>query len=127
MSVLWLNPLVVAGAAAFAAAVCVAVGAPRELPWLGLAAVITLLASEAALALLLPARGRDAGARVQLALAATVAHLLLAGAGAGAVMLGLRPGWSFTWWIAGFFWLTLAVVARGSVRAARGQVAVEGR
>jgi hypothetical protein len=120
MKSLWTNPLVVLAAASLAWVLCTAAGAAAQGIWIGLAAGTSLLASECALALLLLARGRDPVTRTQVALGATIVHLLVAGAGVAAIMLSLKPGWSFTLWIAGFFWLTLVVVAMGSARVARG-------
>ena len=114
-------PLAVLATAAGGWIVCLATGCnphPRELV---AAAVIVLIATEAAAVPLWLSRGADQAAMSQAGLVATVLHLFVAIALAGVVKLFVRMQLepAFVYWLLAMYWVTLGVVAASMVRAVR--------
>jgi hypothetical protein len=61
-------------------------------------------------------RHADQSTAAQAGLVATIAHLFIATALAGAVILGLKPTQAFTYWLFAFYWTTLIGLAIAAVR-----------
>jgi hypothetical protein len=86
---------------------------PRELL---AAALISLVATFIGVVPLFLARGADQATASQAGLLATATHLFIAIVLAGVMILVLRVGQSFTYWLFAFYFPTLIGVAFASVR-----------
>ena len=108
-------PLVVIALAAGGYAIARGLGHAVMLRELGAAAMIALIAAEAACVPNLLSRGGDAASISQAALGGTVIHLLLCfGLVAGMWMVGVKlEARPFMLWLMLFYWGTLAVVVSG--------------
>lgn len=85
------------------------------------AALICLIASEAAMIPVIRMRGASQAAIAQAALVGTVIHLFVScGLGGGVIItkaFGLSP--SFVYWLVGLYWVTLVVVVVGLIGAVK--------
>lgn len=119
MRALLVNLLILLTTAGAGAGVCAALGRREMLIPLALAAGAILAATLVASAPLLLARGADQLGAVQAGLLSTLAHLLVGIALAGVILFTIRPGHGFVYWLMGFYWLTLGLLATSAARAVR--------
>ena len=118
MWTLLVNPVVVALAAAMNIVVCRLVGADPHLRPMLAAAGICLLAAE--LGILPAALGSRAPVDLMRAtLAGSAIHLLVAVAMGALVILVLRPGTPFIFWLLAMYWITLITLCVVFVRFMR--------
>ena len=119
MRALLVAPLALLLTAGVGYAVCRAAAWDPHLNELAYAGAIALVATIAGLIPLMLTRHADQGAVAQAGLVATVVHLFVAIALAGVMILVLKLGQPFTYWLFAFYWMTLVVVAVVAVRSVR--------
>jgi len=123
MKTLFLIPSVVGAVLAAAAGICRMVGlAPHERDLIA-AAVIVVIAAEAAMVPAWLARRTEPATRAQVALGGTVLHLLLTIMLAAAIMVSrvVEPNGSFALWLTGAYWLSLGMLVWGLVSIGSGR------
>ena len=112
-------PLAIAALIAVAVVVGKCTGASIQWPAMLLAAAIGLISGEAGLLPLLLHQGDDPAGRFQSAWIGTVLHLGLAVMLSALVLLMLKPGTVFVYWLLGMYWLTLICLCTVMVRVFR--------
>jgi hypothetical protein len=122
MKTLLLIPGAVGAALAAAAALCRMAGLPPHGRDLLIAAIVAVIAAEAALLPALFLRRAEPAQRAQAALGGTVIHLLLTIFMAAAVMVAkvVEPAGPFVYWLTGAYWLTLGMLVWSLIGIARG-------
>jgi hypothetical protein len=100
-------------------ALCAAAGWKAHPASMFVAAVVTLLASAAALVPLLLTRGADQAARAQAGLVATLIHMLGCLAGAAVMLVVVKGPPGAAYWMLAFYWTTLVVLVVGVAREVR--------
>jgi hypothetical protein len=124
IALLWamlLNPLIVLVSAAIGFAVCRAAGINPHPPQMLIASGVCMFAAEMGMIPLLRQRNQSAAALFQAAFLGSVIHLALAAVLAVVVILGLKPGNSFVFWLLAMYWLTLASLCVLFVKTIRAQ------
>ena len=120
-------PLAVLLAAAIGMIGCRLAGLQVSALTVGIAGLACVVAGELGLLPSLFARGASQGTIAQAGLVGTIVHLFAAAVVAALVFLGhLNVGNSFIYWLLGFYWITLLVLAieiARSVRLAHSNVA----
>ena len=92
-----------------------------------IAGVVAVIASFAGAVPLILARGSDQIAASQAGLVATMAHLMIGIALAAVMILKLKAGLPFTYWLLAFYGSTLIVVAVESIRLVKAAPAAPAR
>lgn len=96
-----------------------AVGVDAHTRLMLMAAGVCLLASVMGMVPLLLTGGAGSVAVSQAGLAGLAIHMLAAAAGGGALYILLHPSVAFLYWLLGFYWATLVVVAIAGVKAVK--------
>jgi hypothetical protein len=113
---LLISPIAILITAAGGLLICMFVGVNPHGKEMLAAAIIALLATAASAVPLFLSRGADQATSSQAGLLATATHLFIAIVLAGVMILALRVGQSFTYWLLAFYFPTLIGVAFASVR-----------
>ena len=123
MKTLLLIPLAVGAALAAAAALCRLAGLPPHGRELLIAAIVAVIAAEAAFVPALLFRRASAVTQAHAALGGTVVHLLLTIIMAAAVMVArvVEPSGPFVFWLTGAYWLSLAMLVWSLIAIAPGR------
>ena len=122
IALLWamlLNPLIVLVSAAIGFAVCRAAGINPHAPQMLIASGVCMFAAEMGMIPVLRQRNRSAAALFQAAFLGSVIHLGLAAVLAVIIIMGLKPGTSFVYWLLAMYWLTLAGLCMLFVKSIR--------
>jgi len=110
MRALLFVPIALLLAAGMGLATCKLIGVQPGMRELVLAVAICFLASGLATVPLILVRGSSQYATSQAALAGSVLHLMTAIGAGGLVLLQLKPGSSFVYWLGGMYWTSLIVL-----------------
>jgi hypothetical protein len=119
MRALLINPLILLATAVCSAIICAASGRNGQIPLIALAGGVALLATFAAAVPLFLARGASQIGMAQAALVSTVLHLFISLALGAGILLIVKPHHAYVYWLLGFYWLTLVLVATSAARAVR--------
>ena len=104
---LLINPLIVFGSAAVGFVACRLAHLNPHVPQMLIASGICLFAAEMGLLPLLRHRNAPPATTFQAAFIGSVLHLGVTAVLAIVVMLSLKPGTSFVFWLLAMYWLTL--------------------